>query len=158
MKRGFVAVLILLLAAPVAAQEAPPRGVQRVFVLSSSGDEVEGHLLQLGPSTLTMLVDGTRRELPLDSIQRVETPGDSVKNGALIGGVVGFVWCALICGQAIDDGGYVAILLFNTALFASLGTAIDASIAGRATIYSKPLPTAAAAGSVRPVVSFRLRF
>jgi hypothetical protein len=150
---AYVAGLVLLGAVPAAAQESAPSGVKPVYALMGTGEELQGHLLRLGPDTLTLLVSGTRREVPLDAVLRIQTSGDPVRNGALIGAAVGFVWCAVICGQGVDSTGqYLAVVAANTAFFAALGTAIDASIVGRTTLYSRPLSSASSG------IAFRLRF
>jgi hypothetical protein len=144
----------------VEAQELAPRNVKSVYVLSTAGEELHGQLLALGPQTMTLLVSGTRHELPLDSVLRVQTSGDPLKNGALIGGLVGLVWCALICGQGLDDAGYyVSAVAANTGFFMFIGMGIDASIVGRTTIYGKASPPGAARENTpRPALSLRLRF
>jgi hypothetical protein len=153
-------VIFVLFANVAFAQDAPPANVKPVFVLSNAGDEVQGHLLQLAQDRVVLLVNGTRREFPLDSILRIQISGDPLKNGALIGGVVGLVWCAVLCG--LDDGvngaGYVGLVAFNTGFFALVGAGIDASIVGRTTIYSKTLPASSNAPAARPALTFRLRF
>lgn len=69
----------LVFASPAGAQEAAPRNVRPVHVLSTAGDEIQGQLVMLGSNSATLLVNGLRRELPLESILRIETRGDSVR-------------------------------------------------------------------------------
>jgi hypothetical protein len=129
------------MATPVAAQGSatiPPRPVSAVYVRSVGGDEARGQLLRLGPDTLTLLEQGTARDIPLAGITRIDARGDSVKNGAIIGAVVLGAWCALICPQGLD--GYSNdqlpyILGVNIALGAAVGAGIDAMHVGRTTIY-----------------------
>jgi len=92
-----IAIAIVLTAGDAVAQEAPPRDLARVFVqVADQGEEMAGHLLDLGPSGITLLVDGIRREVPLESVLRVQTRGDSLWNGAAIGAAVGAVMLALL--------------------------------------------------------------
>ena len=81
-----IAIAVVLTAGSSAAQEAQPRDLARVFVqVADQGEEMAGHLLDLGPSGVTLLVDGVRRQVPLESVLRVQTRGDSLWNGTLIG-------------------------------------------------------------------------
>lgn len=149
--------LVLVSVAPVAtAQESAPTGVAPVIVerVNPAG-ELRGHLLELGPDTMTLLVDGQRLDVPLSQVLRVDSGRDSVRNGALIGAIAAGAWCALVCGQAIDDGAFVAsAVAINAVFFGGVGAAIDAMIPGRNTIYRRsPQPV-----SARPVLSYRVRF
>ena len=156
MLRGtLVAVTGLVVCSPAAAQEAAPPDVQRVFVLSSGGDEVQGHMLLLGPASVTMLIDGKRLELPLESILRIEARGDSVRNGFFIGAAIGVV-AGLLSAREVSDGAAVPFALFSAGLWGLIGAGVDALIPGRTVIYSKPLPRAA--GSPRPAIAIRVRF
>ena len=55
---------------------------------SVSGEELQGYLLELSPTTLAMLVNGKRVEMPIDSVLRIDGRRDSVKNGAAIGAAI----------------------------------------------------------------------
>src|SRR6476660_6298881 len=83
-------------ASPLAAQDTPRLRAKPIYVHSGSA-EIRGSLLKLGPDTLTILENGSERELKLSDITRIEAPGDSVRNGAIIGAIVLGAWCALIC-------------------------------------------------------------
>src|SRR5687768_15697602 len=134
--RFAMAAAVLFTAGGAAAQESPPRGVVRVFLqLADGGDEITGHLLDLSPAGATLLVDGVRREVPIASVLRVQTRGDSLWNGALIGAAVGAVTFALVAAEYGDEA--VVGGLVGTALWASIGASVDALIPGRTTIYRK---------------------
>ena len=134
----------------------PADGVADIFVQrADAGDELRGRLLQLGPDTMTLLVEGRRVSLPMSSVTRIDTPGDPVRNGALIGAIVGGAWCALICGQALDGPGALPIgIAINAAFWSGIGAGIDALVPGRKTIYRGP-PGASALGAR---ISYRVRF
>ena len=150
------------MASPVTAQGAAtisPRPVSAVYVRSVSGDEARGQLLRLGPDTLTLLEQGASRDIPLAAISRIDARGDSVKNGAIIGAVVLGAWCAIVCGQGLDNANQVAtVALINTGLGALIGAGIDAMHVGRTTIY-QPGGTGSGGGPigtrVRLLKSFR---
>ena len=138
----FLTFLAAVAVATPAAAQGPAsvqiRSVSAVYVRSVGGDEARGQLLRLGPDTLTLLEQGTSRDIPLATITRIDARGDSVKNGAIIGAAVLGAWCALICPQGLD--GYSNdqlpyILGVNIALGAAVGAGIDAMHVGRTTIY-----------------------
>ena len=61
---------------------------------ADSGDIVQGRLVSLSPDSLALLTPDNRRvDIPLDRVLRVETGGDSLKNGAAIGALVRAAWC-----------------------------------------------------------------
>lgn len=154
--RPALVAFVLLVAGPVAAQELPP-DVRRVFVLSSAGDEIRGHLLKLGPDSATLLVQGARRELSLDSILRIETEGDSIKNGAFIGAGIGVV--AGLLSAADVGGARIPFALFSAAVWGLMGAGVDALIPGRTVIYRRSSSASTPASSApHAAVSFRIRF
>jgi hypothetical protein len=154
-----------MIAAPSAAQDTSTthvRPVSAVYVRSAAGSEVQGQLLQLGPNTLTLIEQGSSRDIPLSDVSRIDVRGDSIKNGAIIGAVVLGAWCALICPQGLDgynNSQLPYILGVNTVLGAFVGAGIDAMHVGRTTIYqaggvtSGPRPA-----GVKASLSKRFRF
>ena len=152
-----IAVAAVLIAGAAAAQESPPRGVARVFVqLADSGEEITGHLLDLSPAGATLLVDGMRREVPIASVLRVQTRGDSLWNGALIGAAVGAVTFALVAAEYGDEA--VAGGLASMAGWASIGALVDAVIPGRTTIYRKTAGDSLRTAGSRVAFTMKLRF
>ena len=115
----------------------------------------------MGPDTLTLLEQGTSRDIPFTEIIRIDARGDSVKNGAIIGAVVLGAWCALICPQGLNgysNNQLPYILGVNIALGAAVGAGIDAMHVGRTTIYQQGGPASGGgpiATSVRLLRSFR---
>lgn len=153
---GLVALPCVSAAAVAHAQDSPPRGLAPVIVeRADPAGELRGHLLELGPETMTLLVEGRRLDVPLFQVLRVDSGHDPVRNGALIGAIVGGVWCAVVCGQALENGGAMAAAVAINAVFlGGVGAAIDAMIPGRNTIYRRSPQQA----SARPVLSYRVRF
>jgi hypothetical protein len=126
-----------------------------------SEDEIQGEFLDLTADTLTLQVDGLQTNVPLASVSRIQREGDSLSNGAAIGGGILGVWCALVCGQGLDSANqYLPAVAFNTALGALLGLLIDHGHKGRTTIYPvrPPARSAGAAISGNPMVALRFRF
>lgn len=146
--------LILTLLVPAAAVAqggtAKPRPPQRtseevIVTQSDSGQEVRGYLVQLSATTLAILVDGTRVEIPIESVLRIDGQHDSVKNGAAKGAVVMGGLFVLGCSQTPASGSVcVTTAILYTGLGALVGAGIDALHKGRTTIYSKPAAVALA--------------
>jgi len=156
-RRFAIAAAVVLTAGGATAQEAPPRDLARVYVqLADGGDEIDGHLVSLGPSQITLLVDGVRRDVSIDSVMKVQTRGDSVKNGALIGALISAVSFALVAseyGDAVLPGALV-----GTAAWAAIGAGVDALIPGRTTIYRKTGSDAVSASGPRAALAMKFRF
>ncbi len=154
-------VVAAILASPLEAwaQATSTRGLTEVLVQQDDQpDEIRGYLMRLGSEAVTVLVDGEARDLPLASVSRVQLRGDSLKNGALIGALVGGLWCAFVCGQAIgyDDPELITAIVANAALFAGIGAGFDALHRGRTTIYERPSGTVRR--GARASLAYRLRF
>jgi hypothetical protein len=130
-------VLTLLVPAAVRAQQ-PQEEV--IVTQSASGAELRGRLVELSRTTLGILVNGSRVDVPIDNVLRIEARTDSVKNGAMIGGGIMLGLAAVTCATGFaDEAGNCAIGIFFNTLFGSLaGAGIDALHKGRTTIYSKP--------------------
>lgn len=123
--RSLIALAAVLAAGlPVRAQDLRAAGtLQRVFVLPATGHgKLEGRLLDLGHDSLALLVKGQRIEVPLKDVVRIQTPGDSVKNGALIGALVGGLWSAWLCRET-DSRFCTAAVGIDAAFGAAIGAA-----------------------------------
>ena len=159
-------VVSLLLPAAARAQGAPgtpgpsPRFVEEVVVTqSASGEELRGRLVELSPTTLAMLVNGRRIDLPLDSVIRIDVRNDSLKNGTAIGAVIMGSLTALGCAVGEGRGSQCATaLVFNTGIGALMGAGVDALHKGRTPIYSKPAAVAVAPEGRGGRLQLRLRF
>jgi hypothetical protein len=141
MRRCVFLLLALGVVSSAYGQDLPRTSdLQPVFVRTTgAGAELKGQLLDLSDDTLALLVDGQRVGMPLQTIARIQTRGDSVRNGALIGALVLGGWCAIICGQGLDGGATLPVaVIFNAALGVAIGAGIDAFIPGRTTIYNRP--------------------
>jgi hypothetical protein len=146
--------LALLLPSAARAQDyqrKPPAAGEEVIVTqSTSGTELRGRIVELSKTTLAILVNGQRVDVPIDNVLRIDARTDSVKNGAAIGAVVTGVWAAIGCSLVGGDGGgnraayCVAGSLVYTGIGAFVGAGIDALHKGRTTIYSKPASVALA--------------
>lgn len=152
------AVVLLLLCHPTSAQERPAKLPVNVIVelVAPAEKKINGLLIDLGPESAAVVVGNDRRMFPLDGVLSIRTRGDSVKNGAIIGAVIGGVWCSIVCGQGLDNSSQVPLAVaINAGVFALIGAGIDASISGHTTIYRRPSGRTTAS---RPALSFNWRF
>ena len=93
-RRALFCALALLVVAGCAAR-APARSFsdlqQRlkpdatVFVIDSTGTETKGTVVNVSPSALILAVDGVQRRMGQESVRQVQSYGDSLWNGFLIG-------------------------------------------------------------------------
>lgn len=118
-----------------------------VYVLDDTGVETSGRLLSLDPDSLVLLVGDTERRFEAPRVRRIQKRGDSLRNGALIGAVVGGAMGLLATGIADCPGGdpggrcpgfRAAGLLVSTGVYAAIGAGIDALVTGRTTLYQAP--------------------
>jgi len=146
---------VVVSAAPLAAQTAPLPNVEEIFVRGMNGVEIQGRLIDLGRGAVSLLVDGTRRDIPIDAIATIQRRGDSVWNGALIGAAIG----AGLWGIAAANGADVVPLVFGAAVgYGLLGAGLDAMYSGRTTISSRPLSADVRAGGRRAGMSVKFSF
>jgi hypothetical protein len=139
MRRVACVLIALLAAAPALAQEQNPRKLKEVSVTRvAPGEELNGRLLEISPKTVALLLDNRRVEIPLDDVQRVETRGDSLKNGAIIGAVLLGGWCAWVCGLSVPPDDIPVAVAWNAAFGALIGAGIDHAHKKRTVIYSRP--------------------
>jgi hypothetical protein len=116
--------------------------------------------MELAADTVRVLVDGQLREFRLEHVRWIDREGDSLKNGAIIGAVIMGTWCALVCGQGLNDGSMLTpAVAANTAFGALIGVALDAMNRGRTNLYRNPndLAICCQAGP-RIAVAFHLTF
>lgn len=130
----------------------PAPGEEVIVTQSTSGVELRGRIVELSQTTLAILVNGARVDVPIDNVLRIDARTDSVKNGALIGGGVFLGMAALTCAWHFADeaGQCTGGIILNTVFGTLAGAGIDAMIKGRTPIYRKP-----AAGMVFAVAPAR---
>lgn len=175
-RRGFIwgegtsalARVLLLMAAvaifpvaPASAQQDDPLRDRSPYVfvtLARDGAGVEGPLVALTETDVTVSVDGTPRTLPLSEVRRVERQGDATGDGAMRGALVLGLLCLVVCQQGTNGGGeFLGVLAVNTAFGAYLGRSADRNHEGRTTLYRQPA-TGWRNGRPRLALMFRRRF
>jgi hypothetical protein len=150
---GLVATALTLVTVPAAGQirEVPEKaasaapGQKIIYVTDDTGTVTEGRLVRLGPDAIVLLSDGAERRLDLARVRQVDVRGDSVRNGAIIGAVIGGAGALVSVGLAdCPDGGSacpaarVIGAVLATGVWAAIGAGIDALIPGRTTLYVAP--------------------
>jgi hypothetical protein len=155
-KSPAIAALLLLTAVPANAQE-PFSSVQHllrvgdtVFVTDhNNGITKKGKLVQVGPSSVRLAMDGTEREWAATDVRVLERRGDSVTDGAVRGAVTGALLGAVsgaIAGATWANSGSgttpargaLGCGMLSAFIGTGIGLAIDALIQGRTTIYQRP--------------------
>jgi len=124
-------------------------GLNTVYVFDDQGIETVGVVRQATTDSLVISIGGGQdRVFRAGQVRRIDRRGDSVKNGALIGGGVGLMVGVLMlstCSEYVVEGcgetvaAYTAI---GTLFYGLLGAGIDALIVGRSTVYRGPAATA----------------
>jgi hypothetical protein len=131
-------------AADAGQKTRAPRAGEEIIVHTDAGGYIHGHLIELSPESLAILTASGRMDLPLATLARIDATHDSLVNGAVIGGLSLGIWCAVVCGQGLDGGSALPVVLANAGLGALVGAAIDAGHKGRTPIYIR---TAGRSGS-----------
>jgi hypothetical protein len=130
-----------------------------ISVTDSTGRELTGKITGLSPSSLALLVEGTRRDLPESEVRQIrQRRQDSLGNGAKwglgIGAGLGLAAGLLIASEYGEGGGaYIPILaLVYGGIGAGVGTGMDALILSDQVIYFKS-PRSSARVTVSPLVT-----
>jgi hypothetical protein len=113
-------------------------------VTDTAGQPVRGKLVNLSSSSLRLNVSGTTREFQKVDVNTITKRGsDSLKNGALIGmvigGSLGAVGMAVAAAQGDADAAFfVGAALVYSGMGAGIGAGVDALIEGQRVIYANP--------------------
>lgn len=115
-----------------------------VYVVDDAGTETRGKVVAVSPADLTVAVDGVDRRLPEQSVRQVDTYGDSLWNGLLIGlasmtpGMMiadpTYSACPNAPGRRCADG-QVAQRLLAIGIGGAVGVGIDALRRSRQPVY-----------------------
>ena len=122
-------------AAQTPSQTVPPG--TRIYVrLAGGGRPLEGSLLALSADTVALLVNDQTQTVPLHQVRRIDKDGDPASDGAAKGALIVGLWCVLVCGQGVDNGGQFGLaVLTNAALGGLIGWQFDRDHVGRSRIY-----------------------
>ena len=149
MRQCLILFAFVLLPSAVWAQEAKESWpgldasrISTVYVTDDTGKETEGRLLRLEQDSVVILAGQIERSFEAQHVWRIQKRGDSLKNGAVIGAVVGAAFGLLAAG--ISDcpalhrscpGFRVAVPMLSAGTYAAVGAGIDALFTGRTTLY-----------------------
>jgi hypothetical protein len=131
----------------------------RIRVMDTSGQEIRGTIADIGSASLTIVYDGTRRDLAERDINTIhQRRPDSLANGALwglaIGGGLGLLGGLALSGA---DGSSAAIIPVITLVYggigAGVGAGLDALLSAERVIYARRTTSA----RLSPIVSYRKR-
>jgi hypothetical protein len=111
-----------------------------VTVQEAGGLSATGTLVRVDSESLVLRVVTTERRVDRDAVRRVTAKRkDSVKNGAVIGALVGASMAAMsscrIGDRECGVGGRAAFVGFGAGLWAVIGAAIDRSVDKSVTLY-----------------------
>jgi hypothetical protein len=126
-------------------------GQEVVVTQSAPGEELRGRLVELSPTSVAILVDNRRVNVPIENVLRIDARDDSLKNGAIIGGVTMLALSGLACPFTDKASRCVTGIVVNTGLGILAGAGIDALHKGRTPIYIK-------AGKSGSALQVQLRF
>src|SRR3954454_15117880 len=115
-----LAMVLLCGVLPARAGQAPAKaaaGEEIIVTYAGSGQELRGRMVELSPTSLAILVNGQRVEVPIGDVLRIEVRYDSLKNGTIIGAaILGGLTAATCAAFASEDAvsGCATALVFNT--------------------------------------------
>ena len=142
-------VLIAVTATPALAQAQTATSFDRLWLLVNQGDRIsvtdrngrrlQGRLIDLSPTTLSLQMDDGRRELEEAEVSIIRrSRHDSLKNGAIIGSISG----AVVAGVLLSDEGptsypgvYALIMSLFGAAGAGIGVGLDAGYEKSQVVY-----------------------
>ena len=143
-------VLVAVTATPSLAQAQTATSFDRLWLLVNQGDRIsvtdrngrrlQGRLIDLSPTTLSLQMDDGRRELEEAEVSIIRrSRHDSLKNGAIIGSVSGAVLTAILFADDWCWSCYPAVATCITAVFgaagAGIGVGVDALVEGSQVVY-----------------------
>ena len=137
-----------------------------VWVTDAGGREITGRIRNLSAASLLLDAGGTPRDFQAEQVGTIRLrPKDSLKNGVLLGAVIGLALGVASCAansQCIDDEGgpgvTAALGLMGAAAGAGLGAGVDAAVKGPKLVVYRAAGTAGHAAtrvSIGPVLTPR---
>ncbi len=146
--RVLIAAMCVLVAVLPAVAAEPARDLTSmrvavndvVYVRTSVGDEIEGRFVRASPQAIVVIESrGGETTLPVERVLSVWKRGDRLRNGAVIGGLVGLAGGIFGQSGCTDCSGQIAIGIgLGVPLWAGLGALIDRQHVGRTLIYRAP--------------------
>ena len=113
-----------------------------IYVTDAAGVTTKGRIAELSPSSLGLVVKGSRRNLSQTDVHEIrQGRGDSLWNGALIGAAVGggltaIAVTAVDCCYTFGADAYGAVA-YSAGIGAAIGVGLDALIPSKQLIFNK---------------------
>jgi len=128
-----------------------------IYVTDAAGDTTKGRIAELSPSSLSLVVNGKRRDLAQTDVREIrQWRSDSLKNGALIGAGVGG-GLAAIAIAAIDCYGCgaeaVGAIAYSAGIGAAIGVGLDALIPSKQMIFFNQSKGSAGKFQIKPILN-----
>ena len=109
----------------------------KVIVTDLQGQSVKGHFGGVSAEQITVLVDGTSRQFPAESVRQVKRQRMGVMLGALIGAGVGGAMAAFFSTWDANEGGMGGAVMGSLGLGLAAGVGIDAAVNIPRTVYTR---------------------
>lgn len=145
-----VALVVTVLASPWSAGTAWSQGnglsrVSRyagnvVWVLDRAGRQLLVRVVSATDSELAVTIGGMAQTIPVSDVTQVWIDRDSLKNGAIIGALIGIPLGYFSCQGVRSDCEYGGHILFGAAFYGGVGALIDKLHHGRTVLYRAPEP------------------
>lgn len=114
-----------------------------VDVATQDGTTVRGKTLEISATSLVVLVDGSRKEIPANQVVKIERRRNGVLLGAVIGAGVGVAFGLALKSYAYNEGGNeAAALMLPIAVGLGAGIGIDALLVRSRTVFERPRQSA----------------
>ena len=112
----------------------------RITVTDDAGQRLQGRIVDLSPSTLSLQVNGVRHDLNESDVSVIrQRQRDSLKNGAIIGSVSAAVVATILMADDCVWTCYPATAALITSIFgaagAGIGVGVDALVEGSQVVY-----------------------
>jgi hypothetical protein len=130
--------------AQTADAHTPVKGAPRVIVTDRSGEETIGRLVSWSPAAIIIKSRDAEYTYPSNDVVRVDLRDDSLRNGFLIGVVLGALpW---IIGGCDCTGPQTIGMLAGIAVYGAVGAGIDALIPGRSPLWTSAVSSKSSRG------------
>lgn len=140
--------LALSLTAPTHGQRAQPArnlaalsglSGETIYIEDRNGRETAARCLAANDREILISVGGVERRVGVADIRRITVGGDSLTNGALIGGAIGIPWGIMGCqGHRTSNCPLAVYAGLGVAIFGGVGAWIDSRRDSRKVVYLAP--------------------
>ena len=108
-----------------------------MIVTDSSGSQINGKVVALSDTSMTLAIQGTRRDVPEDSVRLIERTSHSIAKGALIGLAAGFGG-GLLVGRLIGGWDGLSVFVLTPPVATATGAVAGGLVTHRTVLYRHP--------------------